>query len=70
MSDLPRSEALLEAVHHADEAIWDPKGGITLTVRNDTVRAAMAGGWTAEEIARHVRVSSVDVERWAGLTIA
>jgi len=55
---------------HADQAIWDPKGGITLTVRNDTVRAALAGGWTAEEIAQYVRVSSVEVERWAGLTVA
>lgn len=70
MSDLPRSEALLDAVRRADEGMWDPKGGITLTARNDAVRAAMAGGWTAEEIARHVRVSSVDVERWAGLTTA
>jgi DNA-binding NarL/FixJ family response regulator len=70
MSDLPRSEALLDAVHRADEAMWDPQGGITLTDRNDAVRAALAGGWTVQEIARHVKVASVDVERWAGLTTA
>jgi hypothetical protein len=70
VSDLPRSEALLDAVHCADEAMWDPKGGVTLTDRNDAVRAALAGGWSAEEIARHVRVASVDVDRWAGLTTA
>ena len=70
MSDLPRSEALLDAVRRADEAMWDPKGGVTLTARNDAVRAALAGGWTTEEIARHVSVASVDVDRWAGLTVA
>jgi DNA-binding NarL/FixJ family response regulator len=70
VSDLPRSEALLDAVHRADEAMWDPKGGVMLTDRNDAVRAALAGGWSAEEIARHVSVASVDVDRWAGLTTA
>lgn len=70
MPDLPRSETLLDAVRRADEAMWDPKAGITLSSRNAAVRAALEGGWTSEEIAQHVKVSSVDVERWAGLTTA
>jgi hypothetical protein len=70
MPDLPRSEAHLDAVRRADEALWDPKSGVTLSVRNDAVRAALAAGWTAEEVARHLKVGAVDVERWAGLTTA
>jgi hypothetical protein len=67
---LRRSEALLDAVRRADEAMWDPQAGVTMSVRNDAVRAALAAGWTAEEVARHVNVDSIDVERWAGLTTA
>jgi hypothetical protein len=70
VSELPRSQALLDAVRRADEAMWDPSSGVTLAARNDAVLAAMDGGWTAPEIADQVNVSSVDVERWAGLTTA
>jgi DNA-binding NarL/FixJ family response regulator len=70
VSDLTRSEALLDAVRRTDRALWEPRGGVTLTARNDAVRAALAAGWTPQEIAEQVQVASVDVERWAGPTTA
>jgi hypothetical protein len=68
VSDKSRSEALLDAAHSADQALWEPGSGMTLAARNDIIRAALSGGWTEEEIADHIRVASVDVRRWAGLT--
>lgn len=64
-----RPQELLTAVRERDRAVWTaeaPNGAIAL--RNQAVRAAIAGGWTADEIAQHVKVTSADVRRWASAT--
>lgn len=70
MSDPSRSVDALEAVRRADEAVWKPGSGMTLAARNSAVQAALAEGWTPREIADRVRVTTSDVERWAGLAPA
>ena len=66
MTGRGRHQSLMDAVRLADEAIWEPSGGGSLAARNDAVRAALAGGWTSDDIAEHLRVRPTDVERWAG----
>jgi len=68
MNDPIRPAEPLHAVINADHAIWEARDTHTIQRRNDAARAALAAGWTPDEIAAHLNVRPDDVQRWAAPT--
>jgi hypothetical protein len=65
MNDTIRPAEPLHAVINADHAIWEAGDTHTIQRRNDAASAALAAGWTPDEIAAQLNVRADDVQRWA-----
>jgi hypothetical protein len=65
MAESARAVEILDLVVQTDRQIWDGGGLATIRTRNDTIRAAMASGWTPHEIADELGVRPADILRWA-----
>ena len=65
MAESVRAVEILDLVVQTDRQIWAGGGLATIHTRNDTVRAAIAVGWTPDEIADELGVRPDDVHRWA-----
>ncbi len=65
MTDSGRTVEILDLVVQTDRQIWDGGGLATIRTRNESVRAALAAGWTPDEIADELGVRPADVQRWA-----
>ena len=56
---------LLEALRTIEQDLWTPDKPPTLETRNTAARAALEGGWTAEDLATELKVEPEDIRRWA-----
>lgn len=66
MADTTRAHQLLQTVVESDRSLWEPdSGSMTIAQRNSAVQAALAGGWTAQDVADQLGVLPGDVSRWA-----
>lgn len=65
MTESARAVEILDLVVQTDRQIWDGGGLTTIRTRNETVRSAIAAGWTPDEIADQLGVRPDDILRWA-----
>jgi hypothetical protein len=64
MTNSPRPVELLHRLADVDRQIWHGGGVTTISLRDQAARAAVAAGWSLQEIADHVGVLASDVEGW------
>lgn len=64
MTNRPRPVEFLHRLADVDRQIWHGGGAATIALRDQSARAALAAGWSLQEIADHLGVLSSDVESW------